>query len=357
MDQSFTPTSQIGEFGLINRMQRQLGPTTSGDVIAGIGDDAAVYRISEDRCHVVTTDALIEGVHFDRSFVPMRHLGRKSIAVNVSDILAMNAIPRYAVVTLGMPRNLSVEMVEDLYAGIAEAAEQYGLVIVGGDTTAAPQLVLNVTAIGEAHLEQIVFRSGARPGDLICISGHVGGAFAGLQVLLDQRREMQELGVQYEPNIEPYRNVINRQLSPTARLDAVMSWRSVGIRPRALIDVSDGVASEIHHICAASGCGAIISAGAIPIDAETQAAAAERVADVDTYALFGGEDYELLFALDPADADRLDENLFTIIGQFTLAEEGVVVETEDGSTVPLSASGYDHFDPGGDGADGSLDPS
>jgi thiamine-monophosphate kinase len=344
MNQPFTPVARLGEFGLIDRMRRQLGPQQADDLIMGIGDDAAVYRISEDHCHVVTTDALIEGVHFDRSFVPMRHLGRKSIAVNVSDIVAMNATPKFVVVSLGMPRNLSVEMVESLYAGMAEAAETYGLTIVGGDTTAAPQLVLNVTAIGEARMDQVVFRSGAMPGDLICLSGNVGAAFAGLQVLLDQRRQMKELGDEYQPDIESYRYVIGRQLSPKARVDALESWRKAGIRPRALIDVSDGVASEVHHICAASGCGAVLSAGAIPIDAETRAAAAERVTDVDTYSLFGGEDYELLFALDPADAEGLDESLFTIIGRFVLAEEGVVVETEEGELIPLSASGFDHFE-------------
>jgi thiamine-monophosphate kinase len=344
MNQPFTPVARLGEFGLIDRMRRQLGPQQADDLIMGIGDDAAVYRISEDHCHVVTTDALIEGVHFDRSFVPMRHLGRKSIAVNVSDIVAMNATPKFVVVSLGMPRNLSVEMVESLYAGMAEAAETYGLTIVGGDTTAAPQLVLNVTAIGEARMDQVVFRSGAMPGDLICLSGNVGAAFAGLQVLLDQRRQMKELGDEYQPDIDSYRYVIGRQLSPKARVDALESWRKAGIRPRALIDVSDGVASEVHHICAASGCGAVLSAGAIPIDAETRAAAAERVTDVDTYSLFGGEDYELLFALDPADAEGLDESLFTIIGRFVLAEEGVVVETEEGELIPLSASGFDHFE-------------
>jgi thiamine-monophosphate kinase len=344
MNQPFTPVARLGEFGLIDRMRRQLGPQQANDLIMGIGDDAAVYRISDDHCHVVTTDALIEGVHFDRSFVPMRHLGRKCIAVNVSDIVAMNATPKFVVVSLGMPRNLSVEMVESLYAGMAEAAETYGLTIVGGDTTAAPQLVLNVTAIGEARMDQVVFRSGAMPGDLICLSGNVGAAFAGLQVLLDQRRQMKELGDEYQPDIDSYRYVIGRQLSPKARVDALESWRKAGIRPRALIDVSDGVASEVHHICAASGCGAVLSAGAIPIDAETRAAAAERVTDVDTYSLFGGEDYELLFALDPADAEGLDESLFTIIGRFVLAEEGVVVETEEGELIPLSASGFDHFE-------------
>ncbi|MFT4603358.1 MAG: thiamine-monophosphate kinase [Rhodothermales bacterium] len=349
MSQQFTPVSHLGEFGLIDRMRTRLGPEASPDLLLGIGDDAAVYRISEDRSHVVTTDALVEGVHFDRSFVPMGHLGRKAIAVNVSDVVAMNAKPRYATVTLGMPRNLSVEMVEALYDGMAEACALYGLEIVGGDTTASPQLVISVTVIGEVRTEELIFRRGANAGDLLCLSGNVGAAFAGLQVLLDQRKQMQELGEAFEPNIEPYRYIIGRQLTPIARLDALSSWRASGIRPRALIDVSDGVASEIHHLCAASGCGAILEASSLPVHSETAAAAAERMADLDTFALFGGEDYELLFALDPDDVESLDGDMFTVIGQFTPADEGIVVRGEDGHEIPLTASGYNHFEPGGDG--------
>jgi thiamine-monophosphate kinase len=331
-------------------MRTRLAKEASPDLLLGIGDDAAVYRISDERSHVVTTDALVEGVHFDRSFVPMGHLGRKAIAVNVSDVVAMNAKPRYATVTLGMPRNLSVEMVEALYDGMAEACELYGLEIVGGDTTASPQMVISVTVIGECRTEDLIFRRGANAGDLLCLSGNVGAAFAGLQVLLDQRKQMQELGSAFEPNIEPYRYVIGRQLTPIARLDALSSWRASGIRPRALIDVSDGVASEIHHLCAASGCGAIVEATSLPIHAETAAAAAERMADLDTFALFGGEDYELLFAVDPDDVEKLDDEMFTVIGQFTPADEGIVVRGEDGHEIPLTASGYNHFEPGGDGA-------
>ena len=350
MSQTFTPVSHLGEFGLIDRMRMQLGQPSSQDLIVGIGDDAAVYRISETQSHVVTTDALVEGVHFDRSFSPLDHLGRKAIAVNVSDVVAMNARPKYALVTIGMPRNLSVENVESLYAGMAAACSQYGLEIIGGDTTASPQLVLSVTVIGQAYTDELVFRRGAHPGDLLCLSGNVGAAFAGLQILLDQRREMQELGSRFEPNIDAYRYVIGRQLTPTARLDALAELQSAGIRPHAMIDVSDGVASEVHHLCAASGCGAVVDGVSLPIHPETRAAAAERMADLDTFALFGGEDYELLFAIDPEHADKLDDDLFTVIGEFTPAEEGVIVRGPDGEEIPLTASGYDHFEPGGDGA-------
>ncbi|MBO6574761.1 MAG: thiamine-phosphate kinase [Rhodothermales bacterium] len=352
MSDQFTPVAHVGEFGLIYRMGQQLGLPTSPDLITGIGDDAAVYRVSDQMSHVVTTDALVEGVHFDRGFAPLSHLGRKAIAVNVSDVVAMNARPRFATVAIGMPRNLSVEMVETLYAGMAAACEEYGLEIIGGDTTAAPQLTLSITVIGEARTEDVIFRRGANPGDLLCVSGDVGAAFAGLQVLLDQRREMKELGSQFEPNIEAWRYVIARQLTPRARMDAQQALRSAGIRPRALIDVSDGVASEVHHLCAASQCGAIVDATALPVHPETRTAAAERMADLDTFALFGGEDYELLFAIEPEHFDRLDQELFSVIGEFVPLEEGVSVRGEDGHAIPLNASGYDHFEPGGDGAAG-----
>ncbi|MFT5141429.1 MAG: thiamine-monophosphate kinase [Rhodothermales bacterium] len=357
MSQQFTPVAALGEFGLIDRMRLQLGHPVSPDLITGIGDDAAVYRISEDMSHVVTTDALVEGVHFDRSFVPMNHLGRKAIAVNVSDVVAMNARPKFAVVTLGMPRNLSVEMVEALYEGMAQACEMYGVEIVGGDTTAAPQLVISVTIIGEVRTDQIVFRRGANVGDLICLSGNVGAAFAGLQVLLDQRREMQELGPRFEPNIDAYRYVVGRQLVPTARLDVLESWRTLGVRPTALIDVSDGVSSEVHHLCAAGGCGALVYSEALPIHAETKAAAEERMAEVDTYALFGGEDYELMFAMDPKTASALDGSMFTVIGEFTPAADGVMVHAPDGEVIPLSASGFNHFDSTGGGGEAGDVPS
>lgn len=343
MDQHFTPVAHLGEFGLIDRMRRQLGMPESEDLLEGIGDDAAVYRISEDRCHVITTDALVEGVHFDRSFAPLGHLGRKAIAVNVSDVAAMNARPRYAVVTIGMPRNMSVEMVEALYAGMAQAAQEYDLLIVGGDTTAAPQLTLSVTVIGEARIEDITYRRGANPGDYLVVTGNVGAAYAGLQVLLDQRREMQELKERFEPNVAPYRYVIGRQLTPSARVDAVMALRSAGVKPRAMIDVSDGVASEVHHICAASACGALVWGEAVPVHGETAAVASERVQDIETYTLFGGEDYELLMAIDPEDVTKLDSGLFTVIGQFGEAADDVTVRTADGTVVPLNAAGYAHF--------------
>lgn len=343
MNKAFTPINEVGEFALIDRMGAVLEATADEDVLIGIADDAAVYRIGEGRVHVITTDALIEGVHFDRLIMPMEHLGFKSISVNVSDVAAMNARPRYATIALGLPNTVSVEMVEAFYRGIRRACEAYGLTLVGGDTTAARAMTISVTVVGEAAEEAVVYRSGARPGDALCVTGDLGAAYAGLKVLLEQRKEMESAGESFTPDLAPYEYVIQRQLAPRARLDVVRDWAGRGVRPRALIDISDGLASEVHHLCNRSGCGAVIHAAAIPVALETRDVADRFAEDVDTYALFGGEDYELLFALSLDDLDRLDPQSFNVVGEFTTAGAGVVVQTPEGETIPLGAGGYQHF--------------
>lgn len=338
-----TLISEIGEFALIDRMQAVLGAPSDADLLAGIADDAAVYRIGGGKVHVVTTDALIEAVHFDRTFMPMQHLGVKALSVNVSDIAAMNALPRYATIALGLPNNVSVEQVEALYQGFQQAAAQYGCTIIGGDTTAARFLTISVTVIGEAREEQVVYRSGARPGDALCVTGDVGAAYAGLQVLLDQRRKLQEQGEDYEPDITDVQYVIQRQLAPTAQVNVIRDWAERGVQPTALIDVSDGVASEIHHLCAQGGVGARVYTASLPIAFETRDVADHFREDVDTYALFGGEDYELLFTMPPALLDKLDPTTFVAIGEITTPETGVQLQTPEGTLVNLGAGGYQHF--------------
>lgn len=339
-----TPIQELGEFGLIDRMQAVLDVPSPDDLLMGIGDDAAVYRIGGGRVHVVTTDALIEGVHFDRAFTPLPYLGTKALAVNVSDVVAMNATPRYATLALGLTAGMSVEMVEDCYRGIRQACAQYGVVLVGGDTTAARQLTLAVTLIGEADEAAIVYRRGARPGDLLCVTGDLGAAYAGLKVLLDQREQLRTQGEAFTPDFTGTRYVIERQLTPVARLATIRDWAARGVRPRALIDISDGLASEVHHLCQQSGCGARVRIEALPIELETRMVADLFDDEVETYALFGGEDYELLFALDPDDIDRLDPDTFTVLGQFTLPETGVQAQLPDGTLLPLDAGGYQHFE-------------
>ena len=344
MNDSYTPIRDLGEFALIDHMKTVLDAPDEADVLIGIDDDAAVYRIGEGRVHVVTTDALIEAVHFDRVFMPMEYLGFKALSVNVSDVLAMNALPRYATVALGLPDNVSVEMVEALYRGLQHAAGAYNVTIVGGDTTAARFLTLVVTVIGEASEQDIVYRSGARPGDVLCVTGDLGAAYAGLKVMLDQRRAMQDEGAAYQPNLEPFQYVIQRQLAPLARFQVIQDWSARSARPHALIDISDGVASEAHHLCKQSGCGAVIHAATLPIAPETRGVADLFAEDVDTYALFGGEDYELLFTLPEDELEKLDPESFVVIGLMTEADEGVSVQMPEGDVIPLPFTGYQHFE-------------
>ncbi len=340
---TFTPIAEVGEFGLIARIQTLLSQKLPAEVLQGIGDDAAVYRIGEQETHVLTTDVLIEGVHFDRMFTPMTHLGYKALSVNVSDVAAMNALPLYATVNLGLPNYVSVEMVEDLYRGLARAAAQYGMYIVGGDTSAARQLIVGITVVGRQKEARVVYRRGARVGDLICVTGDLGGAYAGLKVLMENKRIFLEEGQEKQPDLEPYTYVIKRHLLPQARMDVIQAWEKAHILPHALIDISDGLASEIHHICTQSGTGAELFAPAIPIHLETRRVADVFGDDVDTYALFGGEDYELLFTLPEDTFNRLPEGLATVIGKITDAASGIRIQTGLGTTVRLEPSGYQHF--------------
>ena len=347
MSEQFTPVSTLGEFGVIDRLAERLSDIPRSDgLIEGIGDDAAVYRAGNDMLHVMTTDALIEGVHFDRTFIPMQFLGYKAISVNVSDVAAMNAKPLYATVSLGIPRNMSVEMIDALYDGMSSACKQYGMELVGGDTTTAHALYLSITVVGEVSEHHVTFRRGANVGDYICLSGDVGGSFAGLKILLDQRQALQDLGDAYEPDLDAHQYVIGRQLRPTARLDVVDMLSIIGVKPTSMIDVSDGVASEIHHICKRSEVGATIRVPEIPFHAETQAVAVQNMDEIDAYALFGGEDYELLFTVDPSDLDKMRElEGVAVIGTIEDQAKGVRALTPETGLMPLSPAGYQHFDP------------
>lgn len=337
-----TPISEIGEFALIERLQQVLGAPDDEDLLAGIRDDAAVYRVGDGRVHVVTTDALIETVHFTRTFMPTTHLGFKAISVNVSDIVAMNARPRYAVVAIGLPNNITVEMVDALYDGVRQACQQYGVTVIGGDTTSARHLTLSVTVVGEAREEEIIYRRGARAGDALCVTGDLGGAYAGLKVLIEQQKAVREEGEAYEPDLDPFRYVIERQLAPKARLDILDVWEEAGVRPHALIDISDGLASEVHHICRQSRCGATVFGAAIPVALETRDVADQFQEDVDTYALFGGEDYELLFTLPNDVLEQLDPTTFVVVGEVT-GDEGVQIQSPTGEVLNLEAAGFEHF--------------
>lgn len=361
----FTPIADVGEFGLIDRLAARLGDAArASDLIEGLGDDAAVYRVGGagsdggSRVHVVTTDALVEGVHFDRTFAPLRTVGWKAIATNVSDVCAMNAVPRFATVALGLPGNVSVEGAEALYDGVAEACARYGLAVVGGDVTAAPRLLLSVTVIGEADEAAVVTRRGARPGDLLCVTGDLGSAAAGLQVLLAGKEAHargdgdasgdganREVGAASRPapSLIDFPHSVERQLMPQARLDRIRLFAEAGVRPSAMIDVSDGLASETHHLAAGGVVGAIVEGGVLPVHVETFRAAEVFGTRPEAYVLYGGEDYELLFAASDADLARLPADTYAVVGSITAPDDGVRLRLPDESLAPLAAGGYKHY--------------
>ncbi len=341
-----TDISDIGEFGLIAVMRDTLGPASDEELVSGIGDDAAVYRVGAEQVHVLTTDTLTEGIHFDRSFMPMEHLGFKAMSVNVSDVTAMNAEPRYATVTVGLSQQVTVEMVETIYEGVKEACDAYDVTVVGGDTVSAHALSLSVTVVGEAEEENVVYRGGAQVGDKLCVTGDVGASYAGLKVLVRNRQQLEEQGEDFQPNLDPFSYVIRRHLAPPAQLKTVRDWAEAGVTPHALIDISDGLASEVHHICEASDVGAHLYEPALPIDPETRNTATDFGDDVGVYALFGGEDYELVFTLPEEDLDALDPQSYTVIGDVEAPEDPdnpVLIQRADGETVPLQPGGFDHF--------------
>jgi thiamine-monophosphate kinase len=355
---SFTPVSSVGEFGLIDRLRDALGRPADDALVQGVGDDAAVYRIGDGRVHVVTTDLLVEGVHFDRTFVPMRYLGWKAVAVNVSDVAAMNARPRWVTVGLGLPNNVSVEQLEAMYEGMAEACAAFGCVVVGGDTVAAARLTLAVTVVGEAEEGAVVYRSGARPGGLLCVTGDLGSAAAGLRVLLAGKKGFETGGNRSkggpegngeggaegaQPSLAEFAYAVERQLYPRPRLDRVAHWAERGVKPHALIDVSDGLASEVHHLCRASGVGAVVEAGLLPVHVQTIRAAERFGEEPAAFALYGGEDYELLFALPESLAAALDADTFAVVGHVVEAAEGVTLRSPDGEVADLGAQGFQHF--------------
>ncbi len=342
---SLTPLDSLGEFGLIRRLRAQVAPPRHASTLTGIGDDAAVLRHPADRVQVVTTDLLLEGVHFDLTFCPLRHIGYKAIAVNVSDVAAMNARPTQLVVGLAVGARFTVEAVEELYAGMRLACEAYGVDLVGGDTTSSPSghLLISVTALGEAEEAHVTRRTGAQPNDLICVTGDLGAAYLGLQVL---NREKQAFlaDPEHRPDLEPYTYVVQRQLRPEARMDVVHALADLGVVPTAMIDISDGLASEILHLCESANVGAAIYQDKLPLADDTLEVAEEFKLDPVTCALNGGEDYELLFTLPLAQHDRVRNHPdITVIGHVLPAGQGAYLMTPAGTPIKLQAQGWTAF--------------
>ncbi|MEZ5040905.1 MAG: thiamine-phosphate kinase [Saprospiraceae bacterium] len=337
-----TDVNELGEFGLIDHLTQGF-PLKHPSSIKGIGDDAAVIN-NESLLTVVSTDMLVEGIHFDLMYTPLKHLGYKAVVVNVSDIYAMNAIPKQITVSIALSNRFSVEALEELYEGIRLACTYYEVDLVGGDTTSSPKgLYLSVTAIGQVAADRVVYRNTAKDGDLICITGNVGAAYLGLQ-LLEREKQLFLANPGIKPDLEEEDYLVGRQLKPEARKDMIMAFRNNNLRPTAMIDISDGVASELFHICKQSGVGALIEESGVPIHPDAQMLALKFQMDPITCALNGGEDYELLFTIDPKDIEKVKylPDLY-IMGEIVPAKDGIKLHTKGGNMHEISAQGWQHF--------------
>lgn len=343
MSEKRSEISELGEFGLIDRMRSHVATVRHPSTIMGIGDDAAVIDGGND-CVLVATDMLVEGVHFDLSYVPLRHLGYKAVAVNVSDIAAMNGIATQFVVSLGISNRFSVEAIDELYAGMEAACKNYNVDLVGGDTTSsASGLIISVSIIGRCPREKITYRSGAKPNDIICVTGDLGAAYLGLQVL-EREKEVFMANPEMQPDLEKYEYMVGRQLRPEARTDIVFDLAERNIRPSAMIDISDGLASELLHLSKNSNAGMRIFEDKIPIDTQAFETAVEFKLDPITCALNGGEDYELLFTIHQRDYEKIKNHPdIHFIGYVHDNPKQNIMITKQENVVPLRAQGWDHF--------------
>ncbi len=337
-----TEIGQLGEFGLIDHLTSSF-QKSQPSTLTGVGDDAAVIDHGKLQT-VISTDLLLEGIHFDMMYTPLKHLGYKAVVVNLSDIYAMNAKPTQITVSIGISNRFSVESVEELYSGIKLACDHYKVDLVGGDTSSSLQgLIISVTAIGQGDKEKMTFRSGAKKGDIICVTGNLGSAYLGLQIL---EREKQVFLSQPDasPDLEDQSYIVGRQLKPEARNDMIDIFDKAGLIPTAMIDVSDGLASDLMHICKASDVGAFIEESGVPIHPQAQQMALKFQLDPITCALNGGEDYELLFTVSPEDLQkvRLMPDIY-ILGDIVPKKEGIKLHTVGGNIHDIKAQGWQHF--------------
>lgn len=337
-----TPISEIGEFGLIDHLTKNFSvirPST----LKGVGDDAAVVKHNEGQT-VVTTDLLIEGVHFDLSYVPLKHLGYKSVMVNLSDVYAMNAHPTQITVSIAVSNRFPLEALEELYSGIALACKNYKVDLVGGDTSSSTTgLIISITAMGQAKEKKITYRSGAKANDLLVVSGDLGGAYMGLQVL-EREKEVFKVNPNNQPDLALYSYCVERQLKPEARKDVIELLEEVKIVPNAMIDISDGLSSEIFHLCKASEVGCDVYEEKLPADPQTLSTAEEFKINSSTALLNGGEDYELLMAIKTEDYEKIKGHpLLTTIGHFTDQKQVCNMITGLGQSIPLEAQGWKNF--------------
>lgn len=342
-NKSRTAISDLGEFGLIRHLTEHIQLKNLSSM-KGIGDDAAVIDTGGEKATVVSTDMLTEGVHFDLSYVPMKHLGYKTATVNFSDICAMNAVPKQLLISIAVSSRFPVDALEELYSGILLACERYQVDLVGGDTTSSKSgLTISATIIGEAKKDKLVYRNGAKEKDLICVTGDLGGAYMGL-MLLQREKEVFASHPGVQPELEGNDYILERQLKPEARIDIPMLFDQIGIQPTAMIDISDGLASELMHICTQSGLGATIYEEKIPIDPMTYDRAREFGIDPTTTAMNGGEDYELLFTINADDFEKIKGNPdITVIGYMTDKNAGLNLISKSNTSHPIKAQGWDSF--------------
>lgn len=341
-NQQRTEISSLGEFGLIDHLTKNI-EITNASTILGVGDDAAVID-AFGKQSVVTTDMLVEGVHFDLMYTPLKHLGYKSVIVNLSDLYAMNATPTQIIISIAFSNRFSVEALEEFYEGVYAACDKYGVDLIGGDTTSSQKgFIISVTAIGEVAPDKFVKRSTAQKGDLLCVSGFLGGSYLGL-TLLEREKQIYLENPQVQPDLEGEKYVVGRMLKPEARKDIIEFFAANAITPTSMMDVSDGLSSEILHICKQSQLGCVLYEEKIPIHEDTRQAAFKFGLDPTACALSGGEDYELLFTIPQAEYEKLVLNEeISVIGYMTEPEKGAHIYTKGGNTFAITAQGWNAF--------------
>lgn len=337
-----TELSELGEFGLIEHLTKNLKMTQSS-TIKGVGDDAAVIDRG-DHYELVSTDMLIEGVHFDMSYTPLKHLGYKAVSVNLSDIFAMNGTPTQITVSIGVSSRFPIEAIDELYSGISQACERYQVDLVGGDTTSSlTGLIISITAIGSVSKDDVAYRNGAKEHDLICVSGDLGGAYIGLQIL-EREKQVWKENPDVQPDLEGFDYVLERILKPEPRADVIEALKKQGVKPTSMIDISDGLGSELLHICKESNCGARIYDEKIPIDASTATQCQEFGLEPSVCALNGGEDYELLFTVSQNDFEKVSKmEEVVIIGHIMDKASGAATVYPQGEEIQIKAQGWKAF--------------
>ncbi|MGI9547237.1 MAG: thiamine-phosphate kinase [Flavobacteriaceae bacterium] len=334
-----TDLSEMGEFALIDHLTRNF-KVKHKSTVKGVGDDAAVLDFDSKKT-LVTTDLLIEGVHFDLSYMPLKHLGYKAVMVNISDICAMNSVATQITVSIAVSNRFPLEALEELYEGIALGCKLYGVDLIGGDTTSSNKgLLISITALGAAEDDKITYRHGAKPNDLLVVSGDLGGAYMGLQIL-EREKEVFKVNPQNQPDLSPYTYLVERQLKPEARNDIVDLLEKLEVLPTSMIDISDGLSSEVLHICKNSGVGCNVYEDKIPLDPAVIASCEEFQLDSTLVALSGGEDYELLFTIDQKEFLKIKGNPnLTVLGHITDKKEGTHLISRNSSKIPLTAQGW-----------------